>query len=180
MMVLETEQRIWHSLRVALFDIVDGATSRLAQRHDRAKAAYYRRRLGVERLDIYFPVFLEPIENIIVGENVAINAFVHVWANALVSIGRNTMLASHVQISSSTHDYDAAITRDSRIDLPVTIGENVWIGSGAIILPGVVIGDNSVIGAGSVVTRDIPADSIAYGVPARVRRSLQPRSVPGQ
>ena len=55
---------------------------------------------------------------------------------------------------------------------PVTIGNNVWIGLGAIILPGVTIGDNSVIGAGSVVTRDIPANVIAYGAPCKVIREF--------
>jgi acetyltransferase-like isoleucine patch superfamily enzyme len=166
-------------LEAAVFGVAVTVTSRMTQRYDRMRAAYYRRRLGVERLDIHFPVFLKPIENIVLGENVAINAFVHVWANARVSIGRDTMIASHVQISSSTHDYDAATMRDTRIDLSVTIGHNVWIGSGAIILPGVVIGDNSVIGAGSVVTHDIPADSLAYGVPARVHRVFPSRSAAG-
>ena len=58
---------------------------------------------------------------------------------------------------------------------PVKIGKCVWIGAGVIILPGVTIGDNSVIGAGSVVTRDIPANSVAYGNPARVRREISER-----
>ena len=53
---------------------------------------------------------------------------------------------------------------------PVVIGDNVWIGGGAILMPGVTIGDNVVIGAGSVVTKDIPSDSIAYGAPCRVMR----------
>lgn len=134
--------------------------------------AYYRRSFGVSKLDMYFPVFIEPVENVIVGENVSINAFVHIWANATVTIGENSMLAAHVQISSSTHDYHEPVMRDRRIDLPVTIGRNVWIGSGAIVFPGVSIGDNSVIGAGSVVTRSIPSDCVAFGAPARVHRTL--------
>jgi acetyltransferase-like isoleucine patch superfamily enzyme len=107
-----------------------------------------------------------------VGERVAINAFVHIWANCRVTIGDNSMIASHVQITTSTHDYRVRPYRDFRTDAPVSIGRNVWIGSGAIVLPGVTIGDNSVIGAGSVVTRDVPCDTVVAGVPARPVRSL--------
>jgi len=138
----------------------------------KAKAEYYRRRLKVSRLDIYFPVFLEPIENIKIGENVAINAFVHIWANAPVEIGDNTMIASHVQITTSGHDYNVKPMRSKRIDAPVRIGSNVWIGAGSIILPGVTIGDNSVIGAGALVNKDIPPNTVAYGIPAEVKKRL--------
>jgi galactoside O-acetyltransferase len=58
-------------------------------------------------------------------------------------------------------------------NLPVHIGRNVWIGSGVQVLPGVTIGDNSVIGGGSVVTKDIPADVVAFGVPCRVIREIE-------
>ena len=60
-------------------------------------------------------------------------------------------------------------------NIPVRIGENVWVGAGAVILPGVTIGDNSVIGAGSVVTRDIPANVVAVGNPCRVLREIGER-----
>jgi acetyltransferase-like isoleucine patch superfamily enzyme len=138
----------------------------------KVKVAYYKYIFGVRDLDIYFPVFLEPINNIAIGEGVAINAFVHIWANAKVEIGNNTLIASHVQITTSTHDYNVYPMKTSRIDMPVKIGNNVWIGSGAIIFPGVSIGDNSVIGAGSLVNKDIPANSVAYGVPAKVSKQL--------
>jgi maltose O-acetyltransferase len=136
-----------------------------------ARRRHYRRLFGVSRLDIYFPVFIESPNNVKLGENVSINAFTHIWANAPVEIGDNTMIAAHVQITSSTHDYTVTPMRDYRLDRPVTIGRNVWIGSGAIIFPGVSIGDNAVIGAGSLVLSDIPADSVAYGVPAVVKRT---------
>jgi maltose O-acetyltransferase len=136
-----------------------------------ARRAYYRRLFGVSRLDIYFPVFIESASNVRLGENISINAFTHIWANAPVEIGDNTMIAAHVQITTSTHDYTVAPMRDERIDKPVKIGRNVWIGSGAIVFPGVSIGDNTVIGAGALVLNDVPANSIAYGVPARVRHA---------
>ena len=59
-----------------------------------------------------------------------------------------------------------------QFNMPVHIGENVWVGAGAVILPGVSIGDNSVIGAGSVVTKDIPANIVAVGNPCRVLREI--------
>lgn len=133
-----------------------------------ARVRYYKRTLKVNKLDIYFPVFIKPLENVRLGENVSINAFTHIWANATVEIGDNSMIASHVQITSSTHDYNVSPMRKKRIDRPVKIGQNVWIGTGAIIMPGVTIGDNSVIGAGALVRTDIPQNSIAYGVPAQI------------
>lgn len=136
------------------------------------KKYYYKRKFKVKHLDIYFPIFINSYENINIGENCAINAFVHIWANENVTIGNNSLIASHVQICTSTHDYNHHPYRDKRIDSPIKIGNNVWIGSGAIILPGISIGNNSVIGAGSLVTKNIPENCIAYGVPARVAKKL--------
>lgn len=136
------------------------------------RLGYYKNIFKVNNLDIYFPVFIEDPYNLKIGENVSINAFVHIWANTVVEIGENTMIASHVQITSSTHDYNNYPMCSKRIDLPVKIGSNVWLGSGVIVFPGVVIGDNTVIGAGSVVNKDIPANSIAYGVPAKVIKQI--------
>ncbi len=126
----------------------------------------------MSKIDVHFPVYISNIDNMRVGENCAIASFVHIWSNERVTIGADTIIAAHVQISTSTHNYRRRPYRSERIDKPVTIGKNVWIGSGAIVLPGVIIGDNAVVGAGSVVTKDIPANSLAYGTPARVIRTL--------
>jgi len=75
-----------------------------------------------------------------------------------------------VQIYAADHPRDAAQRRDGlEFSRPVRIGRNVWIGGGAIILPGVTIGDDAIVGAGSVVTRDVPAGATVVGNPARVR-----------
>lgn len=72
-----------------------------------------------------------------------------------------------------THPLEPQPRRDKlEAARPITIGDNVWIGGGAVVLPGVTIGDNSVIGAGAVVTKDVPANVVAVGNPARVVRSL--------
>jgi maltose O-acetyltransferase len=87
-----------------------------------------------------------------------------------VGIGDRTQVGPAVQILTADHPRDASV-RAAGLEFgrPVSIGSNVWIGGGAIILPGVTIGDNAVIGAGSVVTRDVPAGATAFGNPARVQ-----------
>jgi maltose O-acetyltransferase len=87
-----------------------------------------------------------------------------------VTIGERTQIAPGVQILAADHPRDPAL-RASGLEFgrPVSIGRNVWIGAGAIILPGVSVGDDAVIGAGSVVTRDVPTGATAFGNPARPR-----------
>jgi maltose O-acetyltransferase len=108
-----------------------------------------------------------------VGENFYANFGCVILDCNHVTIGDNVMLAPNVQIYGAHHPLDAS-TRISGPELgsPISIGNNVWIGGGAIILPGVSIGDNSVIGAGSVVTRDVPPNVVAAGNPCRVLREV--------
>ncbi|WP_111212108.1 DapH/DapD/GlmU-related protein [Micromonospora craterilacus] len=85
-------------------------------------------------------------------------------------------MGPNVQLLTPTHPIDPEPRRAKwEAALPITIGNNVWIGGMAVICPGVTIGDNSVIGAGAVVTKDIPADVVAVGNPARVIRSVHDR-----
>ena len=139
----------------------------------RARTGYYRRLLDAPSLEMYFPLYISSPANLEVGRNVAISAFVHILANAKVRIGDNTIIASGVQITTSTHDWRVSPYRSHREDAPVDIGSNVWIGAGAVIFPGVRIGDNAVIGAGSVVTRSVDAETIVVGAPARTIRDLR-------
>lgn len=90
-----------------------------------------------------------------------------------IKIGKNAMLAPNVQIYTAYHPIDPKL-RISGIEYgsPVTIGDNVWIGGGAIINPGVTIGDNVVIGSGSVVTKDIPSNCVAVGNPCKVIKNI--------
>jgi maltose O-acetyltransferase len=90
-----------------------------------------------------------------------------------VYLGNNVLLAPKVQIYTAYHPLDAE-TRRSGLEMaaPITIGDDVWIGGGAIICPGVNIGNNTTIGAGSVVTKDIPGNVIAAGNPCRVIRNV--------
>lgn len=90
-----------------------------------------------------------------------------------IEIGNNVLIASHTVITSLTHDINADFYKNTLIKRKVTIGNNVWIGSGAIILPGVRISDGAVIGAGSVVTKDVPHNTIVAGVPAKPIKQLR-------
>lgn len=90
-----------------------------------------------------------------------------------VEIGNDVLCAPYVQIYTAYHPTDPTVRRSGReLAAPIRIGNNVWIGGGVIICPGVTIGDNTTIGAGSVVTKDIPANVVAVGNPCRVLRHL--------
>ncbi|MBU1863860.1 MAG: acyltransferase [Candidatus Omnitrophica bacterium] len=92
------------------------------------------------------------------------------WGAGDIEIGDNTIIAAHAIITSQTHDTKAYLYKDTQVWQTVKIGERVWIGTGAIILPGITIGDGAIIGAGSVVTHDVEKDSIVAGVPAQLLR----------
>ncbi|MGX4586135.1 sugar O-acetyltransferase [Paenibacillus chitinolyticus] len=111
--------------------------------------------------------------NISLGENFYANYNLTVLDCNRVTIGNNVLIGPNVSVFTAGH----AIHPEARVNeveyaLPISIGNNVWIGGGAILNPGVSIGDNTIIGSGSVVTKDIPANVIAAGNPCRVLRPI--------
>lgn len=111
--------------------------------------------------------------NIHLGENFYANFDCVFLDVAPIRIGANAMFAPRVQLYTATHPLIAAERNSGReYAKPITIGDNVWIGGGAIINPGVTIGDGAVVGSGSVVTRDLPAGVFAAGNPCRVLRKI--------
>lgn len=105
------------------------------------------------------------------GNYCTINAYTHIWGYKGVLIGDRVMIASHVSITSLTHDYTHSDMRFApAIGAPVTIHDDVWIGAHAVIMPGVTIGQGAVVGAGAVVREDVPPFAIVVGVPARIVR----------
>lgn len=147
---------------------------------DSARECYWFVRLGrlgagtriYPRALIYSPRF------VCIGTNVSINDFVHIRGLGGVEIGDDTLIAPHVVITSQSHDVGTLakgeLYRRTNTAAPVRIGKNVWIGSGAIILPGVSIGDGAVVAAGAVVNGDVKARTLVAGVPARLIRVLVP------
>lgn len=149
--------------------LIDRIFGRLERwNHDRKVSILKRsfRSCGVA-CSIDLPTIIRGGEHIDVGDRVSINAFVHIWGQGGLSIGSDTLIASHVAITTLTHEVKSDPRQATLLTKATIIGRNVWIGSHAVIMPGVHIGDNAVVGAGAVVTRDVPADSVVAGVPAR-------------
>ena len=107
------------------------------------------------------------------GDNVYANFGLTLVDDTDIWIGDSCMFGPNVVLATAGHPIHPALRREVyQYNLPIRIGNNVWIGAGAVVLPGVTIGDNSVIGAGSVVTKDIPAGVVAVGNPCRVIREI--------
>ncbi|MDE5944137.1 MAG: acetyltransferase [Rikenella sp.] len=110
------------------------------------------------------------------GNRVQLNDYVHICAMHEVTIGNNVLMAGHIYISDNSHGCYKGTADDTDPNIPpiqrpyriasVRIGDNVWIGEGVVVLPGVTIGNGAIVGANSVVTKDIPAETIAVGQPA--------------
>ncbi len=110
------------------------------------------------------------------GNNVYANFNLTLVDDTDIFVGDSVMFGPNVTVATAGHPIDPDLRRRvAQYNIPVHIGNNVWIGAGAVILPGVRIGDDSVIGAGSVVTRDIPAGVVAVGNPCRVLRKIGER-----
>jgi len=116
---------------------------------------------------IRMPIVVVRANIVFAGSQIDIAEFCHIRANDKLTIGNRVLLASQVVIS--TAGYPITPPRWNKVETrPIVIGDEVWIGAGSIIRPGVAIGDNSVVAAGSVVTKDVPQNSVISGVPARV------------
>ncbi|GAA4132535.1 sugar O-acetyltransferase [Streptomyces griseoincarnatus] len=126
-----------------------------------------------EDVEIRPPLFVDYGSNITVGARTFVNYHLTALDVAAITIGEDCQIGPNVQLLTPTHPVEPGPRRDKlEAARPITIGDNVWIGGGAIVCPGVTIGDNSVIGAGAVVTKDVPANVVAVGNPARPVRSL--------
>ncbi len=155
-----------------------------AEYDDPNRTQYLRDVLGNDPEEIWVesPFFIEYGEFTEIGEQTFINRGCVIMDNAHVKIGGQTLIAPNVQILTAGHPIRAderCVYPDNPDQMnfvnkaaPITIGNNCWIGAGAIIVPGVTIGDRTTIGAGAVVTKDIPSDCVAAGNPARVVKKL--------
>ena len=167
----------------------DPENARLAQRAVRVADAYHRasvaedagaRSLLVELLgtlgeDAYVkpPLFVDYGENVHIGPRTFVNYNLTALDVATITIGADCQLGPGIQLLTPTHPVEPQPRRDKlEAALPIVIGDNVWLGGGVIVCPGVTIGDNTVVGAGAVVTRDLPANVVAVGNPARVVREI--------
>lgn len=112
-------------------------------------------------------------KNVHFGKGVYANFNLTLVDDGEIFVGDNVMFAPNVIVDTATHPIHPELRRkQAQYNLPIYIGDNVWIGAGSIVLPGVKIGKNSVIGAGSIVTRDIPENVVAIGSPCKVLREI--------
>jgi maltose O-acetyltransferase len=126
-----------------------------------------------DRTKVVPPIHCDLGFNIKLGKNVLINYNCILLDTGEISIGDNTLIGPGTMIVTANHPFEAEKRRDWSVScIPIKIKEDVWVGAGAVILPGVTIGARSIIGAGSVVTKDVPPDTVVAGNPARIIRPL--------
>jgi maltose O-acetyltransferase len=126
-----------------------------------------------EGVDVRPPLYVDYGSNIAIGARTFINYNLTALDVAQINIGEDCQIGPNVQLLTPTHPVEPGPRRDKlEAARPITIGDNVWLGGGVIVCPGVTIGDNTVIGAGAVVTKDVPANIVAVGNPARSVRHL--------
>ncbi len=119
------------------------------------------------------PFFIDYGSNIRIGARCFANFGLTALDVAPITIGDDVQMGPHVQLLTPTHPVDAELRRAKwEAAKPISIGDNVWLGGGVVVCPGVSIGANTVVGAGAVVTRDLPPNVVAVGNPARVIREL--------
>lgn len=125
-------------------------------------------------LRIFPPLYTDFGKNIQVGKNVFINGGCHFQDQGGITLGDDCLIGHNVVFATLNHFIEPS-ERASLRPAPIVLGKNVWVGSSSTILQGVTIGDNAIIAAGSVVTKDVPANTIVGGVPARLIRYITPK-----
>lgn len=119
------------------------------------------------------PLYVDFGTNLTIGPRTFVNFGLVALDVATITIGADCQIGPNVQLLTPIHPLDADLRRDKwEQAAPITVGDNVWLGGGVIVLPGVSIGDDTVVGAGAVVSRDLPSGVLAVGVPARVVRQV--------
>ncbi|HJA40387.1 MAG TPA: sugar O-acetyltransferase [Firmicutes bacterium] len=125
-----------------------------------------------ETFRLFPPFYTDFGKNIHIGKDVFINACCCFQDQGGIQIGDGTLIGHQVVLATLNHDFDPKKRKDI-IPAPIQIGENVWIGSNSVIVGGVTIGDNAIIAAGSVVTKDVDANTVVGGVPAKFIKLIE-------
>ncbi|MFC4556222.1 sugar O-acetyltransferase [Georgenia faecalis] len=144
-------------------------------RQRRVRESLLRELLGEvgEGTEIRPPLYVDYGSNIRIGARCFANFGLVALDVAPITIGDDVQMGPNVQLLTPTHPVEPGPRRDKwEAAKPITIGDNVWLGGGVIVLPGVTIGENTVVGAGAVVTKDLPANVVAVGNPARIVRRI--------
>lgn len=124
-----------------------------------------------ERVSLRMPVIVYAPEKLSIGSDVGIGEFVVLRANGGMTIGDRVMIAAHAVLTTRGHP--AKVPRKGVVDAPILIENDVWIGAGVVVLPGVTIGRGSIVAAGAVVTRSVEPFTVVGGIPARSIRRIE-------
>lgn len=157
--------------RLNQFNATPDTPEGLARRDDILKEIFNRN----DNLPFIIPPIYSNwgLKNVHVGRDVVFNFGTCIVDDGPVYIGDDCMIGPGCHLVTAMHPVSPRLRRQKlQYNKPVRLGNNVWLGAGAIILPGVTIGDNSIVGAGSVVTHDVPSDTIVVGNPAKVLRKI--------
>ena len=154
-----------------LIGAVSSACLRLAAEHDAARLLAQCQRRGTGHVRLRMPVVIYAPERLFLGHTIDIGEFTHIRANGGVTIGDRVIIAARVTITSRTHPLQLPRARVTE-DRPIVIEDDVWLGAGAIVLPGVTIGRGAVVAAGAVVTKSVEPFTVVAGVPARPIRQI--------
>ncbi|WP_227806749.1 sugar O-acetyltransferase [Sedimentisphaera cyanobacteriorum] len=168
----DPELRKIRSYARSLLDEMNKSVSEIkpGQRYELAEKLFGR--MG-ENLFLQPPFYCDYGENIELGDNVFFNYGCVFLDVAKIRVGSNVLFAPNVQVYTASHPLDFSLRRDEQeFGKPITIGDDAWIGGGAIICPGVKVGKCSVVGAGAVVTKDVAPSTVAAGNPARVIKRI--------
>lgn len=125
-----------------------------------------------ESFNLFPPFYTDCGKNISLGENVFINSGCHFQDQGSITIGNNVLIGHNVTITTLNHNEEPK-NRGDMIPKPVTIEDNVWIGSDVTIIPGIVVGEGAILAAGSVVTKDVDRRTVVAGVPAKYMRKVK-------
>ena len=158
-----------------LFYILFKVSSKINRMKSRIRGYYYSKifkSCGKKVPFVNRGVIFSCPQNIECGSNVTINPQCYFAAKGGISLGDHVTLSAGAKILSSSLKVENGLIQKRHNHKPVKLGERVWLGAGAMVCPGVTIGENTIIAAGAVVTKDIPANSIAAGIPAKVIRKI--------
>ena len=125
-----------------------------------------------DSFSMFPPFYTDCGKNIYVGKNVFINCCCHFQDQGGIYISDDVLIGSHVVLATINHDL-SPLNRGNNLPAPIHIGKKLWIGSHATLLPGVTIGNHAIIAAGAVVTKNVPANTVVGGVPAKIIKFLE-------